>query len=95
MAPVQEAEQNTGSKNMNEDADDVLQTISMSEPLCAPLLLTCFGARDAPGAQCFLCKMPQRVLALRAPELEHRDDMMTFSILSLISTHVSKVTGLP
>ena len=50
MAPVQEAGQNTGSKNENEDADDALEAISMSEPLCAPLLLTWLGARSAPAA---------------------------------------------
>ena len=39
-----------GSKNENEDADDALQAICMSEPLCAPLLLTCFGAPDTSAA---------------------------------------------
>ena len=50
MAPMQEAGQNTCSKNENKDAHDAFQAISMSEPLCEPLLLTCFGAWDAPAA---------------------------------------------
>ena len=62
MAPVQEAGQNTGSKNENEDADDALEAISMSEPLCAPLLLTCFGAQDAPGAPYCYVKVPNQCL---------------------------------
>ena len=62
MAPVQETWQNTGLKIENEDANDVLQAISMWEPLCAPLLLTCFGAQDAPGAPYCYVKVPNQCL---------------------------------